>query len=79
MIVNLDDREWQQVMAVLAQQPWHAVNGLLMKIGGQLQHQAAQDAAAEHQRSKHDNPPTNSGGHHAEGDSRAGSGSVGDH
>ena len=37
--VQLNDQEWQQVMAVLAQAPWNVANPLLMKIGEQLRRQ----------------------------------------
>ena len=39
--VQLNDQEWQQVMAVLAQAPWNVANPLLMKIGEQLRRQAS--------------------------------------
>jgi hypothetical protein len=38
--VNLEDREWQQVMTMVANAPWHEANPLLMKIGEQLRRQA---------------------------------------
>ena len=38
--VVLDDGEWQQVIAILAQAPWQTANPLLMKIGGQLRGQS---------------------------------------
>ena len=41
-VVNLSETEWQQVMAIIATAPWKDANPLLMKIGGQLQHQAQQ-------------------------------------
>jgi hypothetical protein len=41
-IVDLDDREWQQVVALLADAPWKIANPLLTRIAGQLQAQAQQ-------------------------------------
>ena len=38
--VALDDNEWGQVMAILADAPWKVANPLMMKIGGQLRVQA---------------------------------------
>lgn len=38
--VELDDQEWQAVMAIVATAPWRDANPLLMKIGGQLRNQA---------------------------------------
>jgi hypothetical protein len=35
--VNMDETEWNTVMAVLSTGPWNQVNPLLMKIGAQLQ------------------------------------------
>lgn len=37
--VELEDKEWQQVLGLLAEAPWRIVNPLLMKIGAQLQPQ----------------------------------------
>jgi hypothetical protein len=37
--VQLDDEEWQRVMAIIAGAPWNVANPLLMKIGEQLRHQ----------------------------------------
>jgi hypothetical protein len=37
--VELDDQEWQQVMAIIATAPWRDANPLLMKIGNQLRQQ----------------------------------------
>jgi hypothetical protein len=34
--VELTDQEWQQVINMIAAQPWSQANPLLMKIGGQL-------------------------------------------
>jgi hypothetical protein len=43
--VELTDQEWQQVINMIATQPWTQANPLLMKIGGQLQaRQAVQQA-----------------------------------
>jgi hypothetical protein len=42
--VDLEDREWQSIMQMLAQQPWHLANPLLMKIGEQLRLDAAAKA-----------------------------------
>lgn len=39
-VVNLDDKEWQQVMGLLSEGPWRVANPLLMKIGDQLRTQA---------------------------------------
>lgn len=38
--VQLEDEEWQRVLAVLAQAPWQVANPLIMKIGEQLRAQA---------------------------------------
>jgi hypothetical protein len=38
--VNLSEKEWNVVLAVLATGPWNQVNDLLMKIGDQLRQQA---------------------------------------
>jgi hypothetical protein len=48
--VSLDDREWGQVMNILADAPWKVSNPLLMKIGDQLraQHQPQQQAPMPH-------------------------------
>jgi hypothetical protein len=35
--VELEDNEWQRVMAIIAMAPWRDANPLLMKIGAQLQ------------------------------------------
>jgi hypothetical protein len=35
--VDLEDAEWRQVLAILAQAPWNVANPLIMKIGQQLQ------------------------------------------
>ena len=54
--VNLDEREWQQVLSILSQQPWHIANPLLMKIGQQLQPQAQRgnnSAPLEHDEGLH--------------------------
>jgi hypothetical protein len=37
--VQLDDDEWQKVMACISQAPWNIANPLLMKIGAQLRQQ----------------------------------------
>jgi hypothetical protein len=39
--VELTEQEWQQVLNLIATAPWRDANPLLMKIGGQLQGQAA--------------------------------------
>ena len=36
MLVNLDQPEWNQLLAILAQAPWNIANPLIMKIGEQL-------------------------------------------
>lgn len=38
--VSLTEAEWQQVLAVLAKQPWDVANPLIFKIGNQLRIQA---------------------------------------
>ena len=35
-VVDLDETEWQNVLAILATAPWNQANPLLMKIGQQL-------------------------------------------
>jgi hypothetical protein len=40
--VELDEQEWQQVMAILSTGSWRDANPLLMKIGQQLQAQQTQ-------------------------------------
>lgn len=40
MRIEMEEREWQAVLAVLAQAPWGQVNGLIMKIGEQMRAQA---------------------------------------
>jgi hypothetical protein len=35
--VELSDQEWQQVINMIAMQPWTQANPLLMRIGQQLQ------------------------------------------
>jgi hypothetical protein len=37
--IQLDDEEWQRVLAIIATAPWNVANNLLMKIGEQLRHQ----------------------------------------
>jgi hypothetical protein len=37
--IQLDDEEWQRVLAIIASAPWNVANPLLMKIGDQLRHQ----------------------------------------
>lgn len=44
MTVNLDQPEWNQLLAVLAQAPWNVANPLIMKIGEQLRAQSAPEA-----------------------------------
>jgi hypothetical protein len=39
--VELTEQEWQQVINMIATQPWSQANPLLMKIGQQLQRQVA--------------------------------------
>jgi hypothetical protein len=39
--VKLDMEEWQRVLAILAQAPWSSVNQIIMKVGAQMQAQAA--------------------------------------
>lgn len=38
--VELNDSDWQFILATLADRPWREVNMLVMKIGSQLQAQA---------------------------------------
>lgn len=38
--VQLDDEEWQRVLAIVAQAPWNVANPLLLKIGDQLRRQS---------------------------------------
>jgi hypothetical protein len=38
--VQLDDEDWQKVMAIIATASWNVANPLLMKIGDQLRKQA---------------------------------------
>jgi hypothetical protein len=44
--VELDEREWQAAMGLIALGPWREANPLLMKIGAQLQ---AQDVSGARQ------------------------------
>jgi|HubBroStandDraft_2_1064218.scaffolds.fasta_scaffold02197_12 hypothetical protein len=46
MRIELDEPEWRQVLAVLAQAPWQVANPLIMKIGAQMQAQPDERAAA---------------------------------
>jgi hypothetical protein len=39
MRIELDEPEWRQILAVLAQAPWQIANPLIMKIGAQMQAQ----------------------------------------
>jgi hypothetical protein len=41
--VRLDQQEWSQLLAVLAQAPWNVANPLIMKIGEQLRAQQQAD------------------------------------
>jgi hypothetical protein len=38
-VVQLDDEEWQRVLAIIATASWTVANPLLLKIGEQLRHQ----------------------------------------
>lgn len=38
-MVELNDQEWQQVLAIIGDAPWRVANPLLMKIGEQLRAQ----------------------------------------
>lgn len=40
--VELNDAEWQQVIAIVSDAPWKVAHPLLMRIGGQLNAQALQ-------------------------------------
>jgi hypothetical protein len=42
--VQLDEEEWQKVMAIIAAAPWNIANPLLMKIGEQLRQVASNNA-----------------------------------
>jgi hypothetical protein len=44
--VELSEQEWQAVINLIAQAPWHQANPLLMKIGQQLQTQQQQSQVA---------------------------------
>lgn len=44
MTVNLDQPEWNQVLAILSQAPWNVANPLLLKIGEQLRQQTPPEA-----------------------------------
>lgn len=37
--VQLEITEWNQVLSMLATQPWHAANPIIMKLGEQLRQQ----------------------------------------
>lgn len=52
--VSLDDQEWQQVMAMIAERPWREANPLLMKIGRQLQQEQQPTLAERIMRGKGD-------------------------
>ena len=45
MRIELEEREWQQVLAVLSQAPWQTVNGLILKIGEQMRLQTTAQPA----------------------------------
>lgn len=40
MTVDLDQPEWNNLLAILSQAPWNVANPLIMKIGEQLRAQA---------------------------------------
>ena len=42
--VDLDDEEWQRVIAIIATAPWSQANPLLMKISAQLRQQQLANA-----------------------------------
>lgn len=42
MRVELDQPEWNSLLAILAQAPWNVANPLIMRIGEQLRAQAGQ-------------------------------------
>lgn len=48
MRVELDEREWQQVISILAGAPWNVANPLLMKIGNQLRARPTNSDSADH-------------------------------
>ena len=66
--VVLEIAEWNQVLAILAKQPWDVANPLLLKIGMQLRTQEAVEARGVQQSpvplppELEPNPPTNSRG-----------------
>jgi hypothetical protein len=41
MRVELENQDWNQLLAILAQAPWHVANPIIMKIGEQLRQQGA--------------------------------------
>lgn len=45
-MVELNDQQWGQVMALLSEAPWKVANPLLMAIGDQLRLQYAQQQPA---------------------------------
>ena len=47
MTVNLDQQEWNNLLAVLSQAPWNVANPLIMKIGEQLRMQSPGPGAME--------------------------------
>ena len=44
MRVDLEQPEWNQLLAILAQAPWNVANPLIMKIGEQLRQQVSAGA-----------------------------------
>ena len=46
MIVNLEQQEWSQLLAILAQAPWNVANPLIMKVGEQLRLQTPGQGAS---------------------------------
>jgi hypothetical protein len=50
--VQLEDEEWQRLLAMLATQPWAHANPIIMKIGEQLRAQAPrpQEGNSGHER-----------------------------
>lgn len=45
MMVRLEQQEWNQLIAMLATQPWQQANPIIMKVAAQLQAQGAGQTA----------------------------------
>ena len=46
-VVNLDEQEWNQVIAILTTAPWRDANPLLVKISAQLRQQQELNAVVQ--------------------------------